>query len=198
MKVGDKVVVKDKYYFDEVLKSYGLLKIIADDIRGMSEYASKIATITEVLQKDLDYSIDLDGGKYIWGEDDFDEYIVNDLSLFQRITGLPNNCDINEVIVNDLAIYLEKDFEKIFPNYSVKFNKKENFCYGFVFYKGGMLNCIESKTYVESIIEMANVAFEHEKYLKLIETNSKRESYDAIPDLKSVASGIFEWILKRE
>ena len=70
-KIGDKVRIKDKVIFNEMLKTSGLLYTIADTIREMREYAGQEATIIDI---DADgYILDLGKENILWGEYDIEK-----------------------------------------------------------------------------------------------------------------------------
>ena len=70
MKVGDKIIIKDETYFNDYLKSSGLLCVEADTIRGMREFLNKEATILSIYKYGY-YILDVDNGQYYWSEYDF-------------------------------------------------------------------------------------------------------------------------------
>ena len=63
---GDVVKIKDISYFNEALKTSGLLCVEADTIRGMRNYSSMEAKIMKIEQDGI--IIDIDNGNFFWDE----------------------------------------------------------------------------------------------------------------------------------
>lgn len=89
-KVGDKVRVKSKEWYDENKSKSGTVYTDGEPfVDDMAVYCGAIASIVS-LDNENDYYIDIDNGAWIWNEDVFEDEPIKDESKPSFFTNLVN------------------------------------------------------------------------------------------------------------
>lgn len=113
-KVGDKVRVKSKTWYQANTNGKGYIDTNPSFVPSMSEHCGKIATITHV-DDEGDYHIDIDPNDYFWSDEMFEEtlYLPGDRVKMKSREWFEENKDESGLIANEYAYIDDKVAEDI-------------------------------------------------------------------------------------